>query len=196
MADILLTSEKFVKSVTSISDNVAGQYLLPSIREAQEMGLRRILGDALLERLKGLVQTIGQRGSFSFDFSDAFDVDPNSDYRALLDHCQYYLAYMAVVELCGKVSYKIVNMGVVRTSDERVQPVSHDEMSKTEYYWQSKADAYAYELQRWLLEHRTQYPELAECHCARMRSNLRSAATCGLWLGGARGRRKRGGRCR
>ena len=30
--EILLTSEKFVKSVTSISDNLAGKYLLPAIR--------------------------------------------------------------------------------------------------------------------------------------------------------------------
>lgn len=195
MAEVLLTSEKFVKSVTSISDNVAGQYLLPSIREAQEIGLRRILGDALLERLKELAPTIGQRGAFSKAFSDDFDVDPNENYRALLDKCQYYLAYMAVVELCGKVSYKIVNMGVVRTSDERVQPVSQDELGKTEYYWQSRADACAYELQGWLLEHRDLYPELTECHCTHIRSNLRSAATSGLWLGGARGRRRRGGRC-
>lgn len=184
-----------MKSVTSISDNVAGQYLLPSIREAQEMGLRRILGDALLERLKELAPTIMQKGAFSDDFSDDFEVDPNRYYRELLNRCQYYLAYSAVVELCGKVSYKIGNMGVVRTSDERVSPVSHDDMGKTEYYWQSKADAYAYQLQGWLLEHRALYPELTECHCGRIRANLRSAATSGLWLGGVRGRRRRGGGC-
>lgn len=184
-----------MKSVTSISDNVAGQYLLPSIREAQETGLRRILGDALLERLKQLAPVIMQKGAFSRDYSDDFDVDPNEDYRTLLDRCQYYLAYTAVVELCGKVGYKIANMGVVRTSDEHVSPVSHDEIGKTEYYWQSKADAYAYRLQGWLLEHRALYPELTECHCGRIRANLRSAATSGLWLGGVRGRRRRGGRC-
>ena len=35
MAEILLTSEAFVKSVTNVSDNLAGKYILPSIREAQ-----------------------------------------------------------------------------------------------------------------------------------------------------------------
>ena len=31
----LITSESFVKAVTSISDNIAGKYLLPSITELQ-----------------------------------------------------------------------------------------------------------------------------------------------------------------
>ena len=55
MAEILLSSEKFVKSVTSVSDNIAGKYILPSLREAQEQGLKGILGDALLAKLKSLV---------------------------------------------------------------------------------------------------------------------------------------------
>ena len=42
MAEILLSSEAFVKTVTSISDNLSGKYILPSLREAQEIGLKRI----------------------------------------------------------------------------------------------------------------------------------------------------------
>ena len=52
MAEILLTSEVFVKSVSNISDNVAGKYILPSIREAQEIKLKSILGSCLLSTLK------------------------------------------------------------------------------------------------------------------------------------------------
>ena len=52
MTEILLSSERFIKEVTSVSDNLAGKYLLPSLREAQEVALRGILGDCLLERLK------------------------------------------------------------------------------------------------------------------------------------------------
>ena len=50
--EVLLTSEAFVKSQMSISDNVAGKYILPSIREAQDDGLREILGDNLYEAIK------------------------------------------------------------------------------------------------------------------------------------------------
>ena len=56
MAEILLSSESFVKSVTSVSDNLSGKYILPSLREAQEIGLRNILGDCLLSKLKSLVK--------------------------------------------------------------------------------------------------------------------------------------------
>ena len=36
MAEILLSSEAFIKSVNSVSDNLSGKYILPSLREAQE----------------------------------------------------------------------------------------------------------------------------------------------------------------
>ena len=57
MAEILLSSEAFVKRVTSASDNLSGKYILPSLREAQEIGLRGILGDDLLAKLKALVKS-------------------------------------------------------------------------------------------------------------------------------------------
>ena len=87
MAEILLSSEKFVKSVTSVSDNIAGKYILPSLREAQEQGLKGILGDALLAKLKSLVA------------DKEIDKESNAAYKVLLDHCQYYLAYTAIVEI-------------------------------------------------------------------------------------------------
>lgn len=52
MAEILLSSEAFVKSVTSVSDNLSGKYILPSLREAQEIGLKSILGDSLFAKLR------------------------------------------------------------------------------------------------------------------------------------------------
>ena len=50
--EYLLVSETFVKSVTSISDNVSGKYIQSSIREAQEIALKSILGTCLLDKLK------------------------------------------------------------------------------------------------------------------------------------------------
>ena len=40
MAEILLSSEKFIKETMSVSDNLSGKYILPSLREAQEIGLK------------------------------------------------------------------------------------------------------------------------------------------------------------
>lgn len=178
MAEIILTSEKFVKSVTSVSDNIAGKYILPSLREAQEQGLKGILGDALLAKLKGLVA------------NKEIDLESNVAYKILLDRCQYYLAYAAIVEVTNKVSYKIGNFGVAKSSDENLQVASQDEIGKMQYYYQSKADAHCLDLQNFLLQNRSDYPELTENCCHTIESNLHSAASCGIFLGGARGKRR------
>ena len=176
MAEILLSSEAFVKSVTSASDNLSGKYILPSLREAQEIGLRGILGDDLLAKLKDLIK------------NGTLETESGSVYKTLVDHCQYYLAYMTIVEVTNKVSYKIGNFGVTKTSDENLQVASQDEIAKMQYYYQSKADACCLDLQNFLLEHRKDYPELTENSCHKIESNLHSAASCGVFLGGARGR--------
>ena len=178
MAEIILTSEKFVKSVTSVSDNIAGKYILPSLREAQEQGLKGILGDALLAKLKGLVA------------NKEIDMESNAAYKILLDRCQYYLAYAAIVEVTNKVSYKIGNFGVAKSADENLQVASQDEIGKMQYYYQSKADAHCLDLQNFLLQNRSDYPELTENCCHTIESNLHSAASCGIFLGGSRGRRR------
>lgn len=174
--EILLTSEAFVKSVTNVSDNLSGKFILPSIREAQEINLRQILGDCLLDSLKRKVAD----GSISEEGNEA--------YHDLLDQCQYFLAYKTIVEVTNKVAYKIANAGVTKTSDENVYNASYDEIVKMQYYYQSKADSHTYMLQGWILGHKQAFPELKACDCRRIKSNLFSAATSGLWLGGARGR--------
>lgn len=175
MAEILLTSEAFVKSVTNVSDNLAGKYILPSIREAQEQGLKGILGDCLLSKVKHLFETNSLEGI----------------YKEVVDHCQYYLAYSAIVEVTNKVSFKIGNFGVAKSQDENLQVASYDEIVKMQYYYQTKVDAYCLELQQWLLQNRESIPELTKCHCRRLSSNLQSAASCGVYLGGARGKNRR-----
>ena len=176
MAEILLSSEAFVKSVTSASDNLSGKYILPSLREAQEIGLRGILGDDLLAKLKDLIK------------NGTLETESGGAYKILVDHCQYYLAYRTIVEVTNKVSYKIGNFGVTKTSDENLQVASQDEIAKMQYYYQSKADACCLDMQNFLLEHRKDYPELTENSCNKIESNLHSAASCGIFLGGARGR--------
>lgn len=170
--EILLTSENFMKSVLPISDNIAGKYIQASIREAQEIGLKGIIGTALLAAVKSKIAGNSLDGA----------------YKEFVDAAQYYLVYQAAVELQDKVSYKIANMGVVKTSDENLSPASADEIEKVKAGYQNKADHECYELQGWLLENAARLPELDECACHKIHSNLKSAATCGLWLGGARGK--------
>lgn len=184
--DILLCSEKFIKNTTNISDNVAGKFILPSLREAQEIYFRGIVGDCLLNALKQMVA------------DGVFNDDPIPDeylpYKELLDRAQYYLAYQTITQLVDVVHYKVGNFGVAKSSDENLQPVGPDELDQQRTYYQAKADAHCLQLQTWILEHRASFPELRACDCSRMQANLYSAATCGLWLGGPRGKmlKKRG----
>lgn len=178
MAEILLSSEAFIKEVSNISDNTAGKYILPSLREAQEQGLKGILGDALLSKLKDIVKN-HETGNPEYFM-----------YKALIDRCQYYLAYKTIVEVTYKVSYKIGNFGVTKSNDENLQVATKEEIDNQRYYYQAKADAYCYELQGWILENKGAFPELTECHCKKIKSTLYSAATCGIFLGGQRGKRR------
>lgn len=170
--EYLLTSEEAVKSLTNVSDNLSGKYLQSSIREAQETALRGILGARLLSALKEKMA----------------DGTLSGDYKDLVDQCQYFLAYTAIVDVAMKASYKISNFGVMKSNDENLSVASLDEIVSNQGYYQAKADARCYDLQTWLLENKDKFEELDECACERIRSNLRSAATSGVWLGGARGR--------
>ncbi len=179
MAEILLSSETFIKSVTNISDNVAGKYILSSLREAQEVGLKNIIGESLLDRLKALVKDGG------------VEQHENVMYKYLLNKCQYYLAYRSIVEIIYKVSYKIGNAGVVKTADENLQVASMDEIIAQKEYYQGKADYHCMELQNYILENRSAFPEIDDKKCNQIHATLHSAATCGFFLGGARGKRRR-----
>ena len=179
MAEILLSSETFIKSVTNISDNVAGKYILASLREAQEVGLKNIIGESLLERLKALVKDGG------------IEQHENIRYKYLLNKCQYYLAYMTIVEIVYKVSYKIGNAGVVKTTDDNLQVATFDEIIAQKEYYQSKADFHCMEVQNYILEDMVDYPEVDESLCRKIYATLHSAATCGFFLGGARGKRRK-----
>lgn len=177
MTEVLLIDADEVKSVSNVSDNIDNKYILSAIREAQEIRYHGIIGSAMLAKLKSLVSagTIG--------------LPENAMYKALLDKSQYYLAYSCIVLLMMRVNAKIANMGVVRTSDERVEPVSLDDLVAIRSEYQSMADSYCHQLQRWILENVAFLPEITQSCVAGIRANLHSAASCGIWLGGARGRR-------
>ena len=179
MAEILLISEAAVKEVCSISDNLAGQYLLPSIREAQDVALRNIIGDSLLAKLKELVG------------SNAISQEGNAKYKELLDlgPFRYYMANTACVGIAQRVTFKIANAGVVKTPDEKVEVADQPDMAKVQSFYQAKADSCALDLEHRLLQNKASFPELNECDCNRIHSHLYTAASCGLWLGGPRGKR-------
>lgn len=179
MTDILLCSENFVKGVCPISDNISAKYMIPAIREAQDISLREILGDGLTDALMNKV-------------ADSSIIGPENEmYKRLLDKAQYFIAYRTISNLCVSTSFKIDNIGVSRTTDENIQAVDFDDVYNVADYYQKRADWYCRKLQHFVLNNKKCYPELNECSCRRIKANLYSSASCGLFLGGARGRRLR-----
>ena len=170
MTDILLITEQSIKNLTNISDNMSGKLLLPAIRESQEINLREILGDALLNELKRQVEID----------------DVRETYGRLLLQCQYYLAYQSCANICMITSVKIDNAGLQRVSDEKMEPLPVSEVNQIHDYYQQKADFYCERLQHFLLQNKDDYPQLNTRQCNSINSNLYSSASCGIFLGGPR----------
>lgn len=176
MSDILLISAEFIKSISSISDNLSSKYLTPSIREAQDIDFRNVVGYAMLEKLKALSK------------SEEIDAPENALYKELLEMSRYFMTYATLAYVTMKTSYKISNIGVARTTDENVQSVTFDEVQKVADYYRSRADFYKNALQEWLRYNQSKLPELSERTQNQTTANLRSSATTSVWLGGARGK--------
>lgn len=179
MEEILLTSADFVRRTTNLSDNMQDKYLLSAIREAQEIGLQSILGSLLYDSLKQMVN------------DNTISNEENVDYKNLLNQCQYYLAYKTISNVIVVSSVKVDNIGATQNADEMVSPLALKDIFKMEQYYTNKADFYCKRLQEYLLKNHEQFKELRQCDIDAMHSNLYSAASCGMYLGGPRGKKNR-----
>lgn len=175
MTKILLISEDFLKTNSSLNANTFGSYILPSIREAQDINLQSIVGKTLYETLLDMVG------------SGSITADTNVAYKALLDDfIQPYLLYQVQANLIPLINIKMGNIGSVVNNDEHIQTLSQGNVDLVQHYFQEKADFYCRRLQESLLNNPDAY-ELDACSCDAIRANLQSAASTGLWLGGLRG---------
>lgn len=172
----LLVDETFIKSVTNISDNIRSKLIEPAIFEAQNEELRDVLGDKLLNRLIELVA------------SDYIYREEYSNYRDLLIKCQYFLAYTVASNICIRTAVKIDNAGLQQVSDDRMNPLSISDCFQIQKYYTNRADYLCKQLQNYLLQNKSLFPELGCNSVHSIKSNLHSAASCGIFLGGPRGR--------
>lgn len=200
----LLTNEEMVKGLMPVSQNLAGEYLSTAMFEAQELGLQSILGQTLLARL--------------MHYEEYGEWASHPELEGLKHNCQYYLAYKTIQEILPKVAFKICNAGAVQTSDQNVQNLSREQIDAMIEDYSSKADSFAYRLQAWLrnaidgrvsgikIYFKTSSGDsfiladgasflvgsgsivLTDDEYDEIKMNLYSAASCGIWLGGARGR--------
>lgn len=174
--DVLLINENVIKSITNISENVNGGYILPAIKLAQDIDLEETIGTQLKEALQKKV----------------FDNTITSDlvYKTLLDdYIQSYLTYATIVHLIPNIAFKIANAGVLTTNDEKMNNVSPTEVDKVKWHYKHLADVYKNRLQRFLIQNYSSYPELQSYRSVQdIKANLISAASCNIQLGGKRGK--------
>lgn len=184
--NVLLTSENHIKSISPLSDSLSGKYLLPTIKIVQDVELRMTIGDCLLN---ALLQMVGD-GSIKDEEHIA--------YKDLLDnYIQPYMTYKVLSEVTDIVANKIVNAGVMQMSDEHQVNSYRADKNDLKLYYLRQADSYKRILQEFLLENSKAFPELTECECNRIKDNLHSAYSGGVWLGYTRGKDKgRGCGCR
>lgn len=176
--DVLLISEDYIKSITNISDNISNDYLLPSIKLAQDIDLESTIGSQLLEKIQELI--------YNNDISN----ENNSMYKLLLDkYIQPYLAYATIKHLTPTVAYKLVNQGIVRTDDDKSYNVTSNEVDKVIDYYSHIANTFKKRLQLFLIANYNEFTELLNWKSiADIRANLYSAAGCNVNLGGPRGK--------
>lgn len=174
MADVLLTNIENIKTTTNISDNTNSKVLQVACKEAQDIDLQEIIGTTLLEKLKELVKT------------GTVTTPGNEVYNELMDLVQIYLSWCVVSKVCIPLTYKIDNIGVVQTTDENITTLDMDDVYNINEYYKKRADFYGKRIQMFALEHRSELG-ICDCDCYKISSHLNSAASTGLWLGGARG---------
>lgn len=177
--NVLLVSDSYIKSTTNISDNIAGDYLLPAIHLAQEIELAETIGTRLLETLQEIV------------YDDLVDTEGYANYRHLLDrYIQPYLAYTSISHLIPNVRHKIANAGLITSDDEKMYNAASNETDKVIAHYKHIGDVFKNRLQRYLIANYNKFPELGECKSIDdIKANLYSSAGCNLNLGGARGKR-------
>lgn len=164
MTNILLISEDKIKTESALSDNVWGKYLMPAIREAQEINLSQVIGQNLLDEI----------------YYKVLNNQISGDYKTLLeDYIQPYLLYQVQANIVPTLNVKLANIGTVLTQDEHIVNLSKTDVDNLKQNIQYKADFYCRRLQEYLLQNRETFG-LDDCMCGNIKANLDSAASTGI----------------
>lgn len=177
MSRTFITSTDFVRSVTNISSNIQDKFLFTALAEAEDIDFREIVGDKLYNKLIYIID------------NEETGEPENYMYKNLLDISAYFIAYSVVKRLIVISSVKIDNIGANITGDDNVQNIDFNDLFKLEKYYTDKADVYKLKIQNYLADNYKEFPELCNHKCYGTDSNIFSAASCEIWLGGERGKR-------
>ena len=178
----LLISVKELKSNgTLFSNNVDDGYLNSTIITCQEVYLEQVTGTALYHKLQELVynQITGQE--------DGIYAPGNEAYKDLLEEMvKPYLKARATVDILYPVSYKIRNMGVMKSSDTNLQNADMSDIKYLEKQYLTYVAEYEQRLSKYLCANKEKFEELSSDvpeYFDQPSVGKNYANECGLWLG-------------
>ena len=177
-SNVLLIAEDTLKTYSNLNKNTFGDWILPAIREAQEMGLMPIIGECLYNKICELVADGSINDVLFTAYKDLLD-----------DKIQPYLIYKTLSNIIPILNAKMANLGVVVTNDEHVVNLTQSESDLLKAYYSERCDFYTKRLQDFIKSNQSAFPEIS-CGCGKMQPNLESSEnSVGVWLGGSRGKK-------
>jgi len=202
----LLTNEAMVKGLMPVSDNLAGEYLATAMFEAQEIDLKAILGQRLTDLLK------------RYESNDEWSTHPEyEELKDQCQTYLAYRTIARVLpkvsfKICNAGAVATSDANVANLSRDQIDAMIEDYGAAADSFayqlqlWLKKAIDNADNgiMSITLLtstgdvfvaaggavsQVRGASINLPEADCNEIRANLYSAASCGIFLGGARGQR-------
>ena len=178
---LLISAKELKNNGTILSGNIDDNYLSSTIVTCQEVYLEQITGTALYHKLQMLVynQITGQE--------DGIYAPGNEDYRELLEEMvKPYLKARATVDILYPVSYKIRNMGVMKSSDTNLQNADMSDIKYLEKQYLTYVAEYEQRLSKYLCANKEKFEELSSDvpeYFDQPSLGKDYANECGLWLG-------------
>lgn len=143
-----------VKASSLVNYNCEDEMIGYAIREAQNVYLKEILGDALLNKCIELAS------------GDTLDNEGNEAYEELVDNYIFeYLSAKAQECLLVPISFKIRNIGVSQDSDTNVLTQQLDTVKDLQGHYRTLSIDKANRLKCFLRENYNAFPELKNGSC-------------------------------
>lgn len=161
--NVLLISEKTLKTDSLINDNVDSSYIFPAIQVAQDQGLQSIIGTKLYKRI----------------CNDVENDSLTEDYKTLLDeYITPYLEFQVMSDIQIPLSYKFRNLGMNQANDDHTYNPSMRDIQYLVNYYGDKAKFYSNRLYDFLVANCSKYTEFRKKDsCADLMPNKQSYKT-------------------
>lgn len=169
---IYFISEKTIKEYSNIDVDTDTHYLLPAIRESQDIDLQTIIGKYLYKKLQDMVA------------DKTIDEPENEYYKEFLGTIKYFLVYNTLANIILVVNYKLNNGGVQQANDEALTSINMSDAKQLKQYYTDKADFYANRI-KWFMVDNYDNLSLKDEDVTNLRAQLDNLAPCPIYLGGA-----------